>query len=408
MALLRLGETEKVWTLFKRAPDERVRSYLIHWSEPLRVDRQMIIQHLAIEDDVGKRAALPMLLGEFPDSAWLEGQQERLIEQLLAIFEKGPDPGLHATSAWLLRKWKCDEALKSAMMRLGKNEVQRCADWATDKRQWYVNRQGQTFAIVDARQPFMMGSPSGEPEREDNETQHERKIGRRYAIAASPVTKEQSARFLRERPDVAKALAENIVPTDDSPQNGMTWYEAADYCNWLSEKEGIRRDQWCYEPNEQGKFAAGMRAKDNYLALTGYRLPTEAEWEFACRAGTITRFYFGQNDTLLVNYAWYRANSKGHTWPVARLKPNDLGLFDMLGNVWVWCESPPRKYPEGGLGVADDSGSSSEVANDSRCAVRSGAYNNLPGHARAAYRGLYPPLSRETSFGFRPVQTINY
>ena len=164
----------------------------------------------------------------------------------------------------------------------------------------------------------------------------------------------------------------------------MTWYEAAEYCNWLSEKEGISADQWCYEPNDQGKFAEGMRAKDKYLTLTGYRLPTEAEWEFACRAGTITRFYFGQNDALLANYAWYRAQQQSdRTWPVASLKPNDFGLFDMLGNVWHWCECPPRAYPNRVLRspTIADRARRSQKALRLRCAVG----------PTTIYRGTFAP-----------------
>ena len=89
-----------------------------------------------------------------------------------------------------------------------------------------------------------------------------------------------------------------------------------------------------------------MPARDNYLSLTGYRLPTEAEREFACRGGTVTlRFHFGQTDALLGNYAWYQENGEGRAQPVARLKPNDFGLFDMHGNVWEWCECPSQGYP---------------------------------------------------------------
>ena len=99
----------------------------------------------------------------------------------------------------------------------------------------------------------------------------------------------------------------------------------------MSEQEGIVKEQWCYEPNEKGEYGPGMKAKDKYLELSGYRLPTEAEWEYACRAGTVTSRYYGLTDTLLAKYAWYEANGQNRTWPVGSLKPNDFGLFDMHG-----------------------------------------------------------------------------
>jgi formylglycine-generating enzyme required for sulfatase activity len=77
-----------------------------------------------------------------------------------------------------------------------------------------------------------------------------------------------------------------------------------------------------------------MKMAANYLQRTGYRLPTEAEWEFACRAGAVTSFYFGDSKELLPRYAWYQKNSQNKLWPVGSLKPNDLGLFDMAGNAW--------------------------------------------------------------------------
>ncbi len=408
VALLRLGQPEKVWPLFKQARDERVRSYLIEWCRSLKVDPQRVIQHWAEETDLGARSALLLLLGEFPAAVWPESQRQDLVQRLLAIFEKEPDAGLHAAAQWLLRKLNCEDRVQAAIERLETNEAQWRAAPAGDRRQWYVNRQGQTFVIIDARQPFTMGSPKEEPGRDDNETQHQRNIGRRYAIAASPVTKAQFRRFQTDRPHVAKMPVEKFVRTDDSPQTGMTWYEAAEYCNWLSEKEGIPPDQWHYEPNPQGKYAAGMRAKDQDLALNGYRLPTEAEWEFACRAGTITRFSFGQDDSLLAGYGWYKVNSQRHTSPTTGLKPNDFGLFDMQGNVWQWCETPNREYPAPGSAIDDPSLETTNVASDVRRVLRGGAYNNLPDHLRAAYRAFMNPDTRQPDFGFRPARTINF
>ena len=124
---------------------------------------------------------------------------------------------------------------------------------------------------------------------------------------------------------------------------GFTWYIAADYCNWLSEQEGLPKDQWCYLPAEGGAYDEGMTIPADVLERTGYRLPTEAEWEYACRSGTVTSRYYGHSIDLLDAYARYQANSKEHAWPCGSLLPNDLGLFDMLGNVFEWVQDSTRR-----------------------------------------------------------------
>jgi formylglycine-generating enzyme required for sulfatase activity len=191
--------------------------------------------------------------------------------------------------------------------------------------------------------------------------------------------------------------------------NEVSWYDAAAYCDWLSEQEGIPKFQWCYIPNQQGEYDHGMSMAPDYLKRTGYRLPTEAEWEYACRAGAETGYSFGEPVELLGKYAWFDANALGRSRPVGLLKANDFGLFDLHGNDWEWCQDLYRPYPKAaGDMVIPDAESVQGVSSTDDRVLRGGAFNDRPGDARSANRNyLFAPVYRFSNYGFRPARTIS-
>jgi formylglycine-generating enzyme required for sulfatase activity len=280
-----------------------------------------------------------------------------------------------------------------------------------NKRQWYVNGLGQTFVILDTGE-FQMGSPGSEADRNPNEHLHRRNVGRRFAISTKEVTRAQWRVFAKaQQGKVWPADQETLMilmRSDDSPMGGMNWYEAAWYCNWLSEQEGIPKDQWCYEPNDKGEYGSGMKGREKFWELSGYRLPTEAEWEFACRAGASTTRYYGLTETLLPNYAWFQVNANAQTWPVASLKPNDFGLFDTQGNVREWIYDPYSSYPSTSKDAAADAPNTDAVSDTGRRVLRGGSLYFVAGGIRSAIRDDDQPVNR-TFFisGLRPARTFN-
>jgi formylglycine-generating enzyme required for sulfatase activity len=143
-----------------------------------------------------------------------------------------------------------------------------------------------------------------------------------------------------------------------------------------------------------------------HLERTGYRLPTEPEWEYACRAGAVSSYYFGQSRELLGKYAWYQANSKEHAWSCGSLLPNDLGLFDMLGNELEWVQERVGYDLHRDSDPLSDNSATLEVTNDKHFRLLRGVSYLYPAaYHRSAARFSYPPGHRSSDIGFRPART---
>jgi formylglycine-generating enzyme required for sulfatase activity len=205
---------------------------------------------------------------------------------------------------------------------------------------------------------FMMGSPDTEQGRAANESPlHEVTITKPYYLGVTPVTQAQYKAVTATNSSGFKG------PTN--PVEMVSWDDVAQFCKKLSEKTGRT-----------------------------VRLPTEAEWEYACRAGTRTRFFFGDDEKSLAEHAWYGANGKT-PHPVGLKKPNAWGLYDMNGNVWQWCADWYGDYPKGA--VTDPQG----PASGKYRVARGGGPFNTADFCRAACRNGTHADFRLNTIGFR-------
>jgi formylglycine-generating enzyme required for sulfatase activity/tRNA A-37 threonylcarbamoyl transferase component Bud32 len=396
VALLQLGAAERVWPLLEHQPDPRLRSFLIHRFEPLKTVVQTLLDQLAAERAVSRRRALLLSLGSYPVESLPAEARQAWLPRLRQWFGEEPDAGLHGAVEWLLRRWG-DAAELARMDRELAGGRPREPSGA-----WRVNGQGQTLVVVPAGAEFWMGSPGNEAGRiAGNEPLHRVRIPRAYAIAAREVTVEQFQRF---RPNHRYSAQYSARP--DGPMIDVSWYDAAAYCNWLSDQEGIAKAQWCYVPNDRGAYGVGMRLAADYLHREGYRLPTEAEWEYACRAGAVTRRHYGDADELLGEYAWYNKTAGEAAHSAGLLKPNDLGLFDLYGNAWEWTQDPALVYRwPGGNKYKEDIEFNLDIQDGESRLLRGGAFDNPTAGVRSADRDSNRPGDVNNAAGFRVART---
>jgi len=244
---------------------------------------------------------------------------------------------------------------------------------------------------------FIMGSPKSEADRQKHEgPQHKVKLASFY-LCTTETTIALFRAYYQETVTAKKDFVEVETATkdeeqikakvdaisgptpvygdmtmgydDNHPAIGMTWHNAMTFCKWLSKKTGKQ-----------------------------YRLPTEAEWEYACRAGSKDKFYFGNDAKQLKEYAWYVDSSDGETCPVAKKKPNAWGLYDMLGNVREWVSDyySPTAYQEAAKkNPAVNPKGPKKTKEDQVHVARGGDYYSEAKELRCAARSFEQPFWRD-------------
>ncbi len=226
-----------------------------------------------------------------------------------------------------------------------------------------TNPFGMEFVLIQEGE-FMMGSPPNEKNRDDDEDLHQVRISLPFYLGKHPVTQAQWQTVMGKNP--SKHAGDPNLPVEN-----VSWNDVQEFIGKLNERESGRT----------------------------YRLPTEAEWEYACRAGTTTAYSFGDDPGQLGEYAWYEGSSNRRTHPVGQLKPNAWGLYDMHGNVFEWVQDWYDKNYYRQSPPNDPQGPSTGNLH----VLRGGSFLHYQCVMRCADRDRRYPQLRLDSVGFRVV-----
>ena len=280
----------------------------------------------ATADENNALATLILSLEKFTQSQLPPSKKERLWSECFQdLFENHPDARIHSSIRWLYLQWGWKKQIDTIENRLA-------SPYPDPEKNWHVDPLGNTFVIFTPQPDFDLGKSWPNVN------------GHRYGICITEVTGNQFSKFAKTH-----KVINQTYTADERPVANVQYFWSLAYCHWLTtqitdERKSVFKVQRLRQNNinlftDLFKKRQQVRLANSWFELNnpGYRLPTLAEWRYACRARTGTLRSFGRNDNRLEHYAWYTSNSENKAHPIGTLKPNENGLFDMLGNVNEWC-----------------------------------------------------------------------
>jgi formylglycine-generating enzyme required for sulfatase activity len=385
--LLRYAGSDGILGQLTTAGDPEFAAQFAHQAKRRGVPAALLAGMLAEAPTADSRFHLLMALGGYGRESFPSGEDYgRLRERLLALHAEDPDPGVHSAALWLDRRWE------SVLEGPGQSAPYD----PSGRRGWFTAAPHGTELAFSVFRPgaLVTGSPDSERERSSYESpRRETRITRPFALCTAQVTRGEFETFMAETgrhglPDISEWSDKPVEPVV-----APTWYESADFCEWLTARirTHTRDVPYTDDVDDHAVLAPGWE---------GFRLPTEAEWEYACRARTVTAYSFGSDRRLLDEYAWTARNSGLKTHQAGMLRPNPAGLFDIHGQCWEWCSDWYALY--GAVPATDPAG----PERGDRRVLRGGCWNLGPRYARSACRNAHIPSNRNYYITFRLALTV--
>ena len=357
---LYLGESALASDMLQveQRPDPVERTVFIKTFPTWHCDLSDLLPALEAADDSAFRSGMCCAMGSVSPEALSAEEKEKCEQALQDWYRNKPDGGTHGAARFALGQWK-----------LALPPIAPTAEPQTSSH-WYVNSIGMTMALIPAGE-FLMGSPGND--NDPIEKQHRVRITKPFWLGMHLVTVGQFRKFVEESKYDAGTSWQKAFhgQSEDHPVELVSWNDAEAFCEWLGRKEGKK-----------------------------YRLPTEAEWEYACRAGTQTKWSFGDDENDLGDHAWFGSISNVLTHAVGKKRPNAWGLSDMHGNAPVWCQD----WYDGGYYAKSPVDDPTGPATGTVRVTRGSGWSSQAWNCRSACRGCQGPGDRWMDLGFRVSQ----
>ncbi len=316
---LHLGDRSIAADVHKNRPDPTQQTVFIHDVFPTwHADLKQLAETVETTNDTSLRSGMCLAMGNLQED--IEEAEGALRRLLTRWYVEAPDSGTHSAADWALRQWKLELPVLPPDTAEPTN------------RNWKVTPHGFTMVRIRAGQFERTDATSESDAKQTVTLTHDLWLSNVEVSAGLFLQFVEDDSYRGAKPNSWDGVDTKISPTPSHPAQMVSWEDAVMFCNWLSETDGWEQ---CYlvEPIEDA--TADITLKVTLVSgRNGYRLPTEAEWEYACRAGTTTHFGFGKERGQLTNYAVFLVD---RAQPLASKMPNRWGLFDIHGSVWEWC-----------------------------------------------------------------------